>query len=133
MKDLAIFREVVCTMTPDEIRETIKNYPVLISEIERLRKSLGSSQELNGRDFFSSISSGFERKIKRLEQLERNVLAVQRILGSDELTDREWSFLDCLLDGMTITKASDHVCFSNKSGTRCLDSIVNKIVNSQGY
>ncbi|MED3553999.1 hypothetical protein [Cytobacillus praedii] len=118
-------------MTPEEIKETIRDYPRVIKEIQRLRETLNKNHEVPGRNFFISVSSGYERKIKRLEQMERRVLGIQDLIESENLTDREWSFLDCMLSGMSITQASEHLCFSSRSGSRFLENIVSKIIANQ--
>ncbi|EIM05331.1 hypothetical protein A1A1_16745 [Planococcus antarcticus DSM 14505] len=114
-------------MNEEEIRETIKDFKYYTEESKRLYASLGSDA---GIDIFSMNigSSKREDQIRRkLEKMDRKMTALLRALEEAGLTDKEWSIVDCAMEGMSPRKIAPKFNCSHHTIQRHFDSACGKL------
>lgn len=85
-------------MNPEDVKETIRNYDFYLNERERLVTSLGN---LGGGFMGIGLSSKDERVQKRIEKIDRNLSYFEEAMEHAGLTDREWTVVDCSMQGMS--------------------------------
>jgi hypothetical protein len=100
-----------------ELKETIEEYPLRINELE----------------FFCRQDSNFfihDRKTLRIEKFARNIDSLLNLLKDTDLSDKEVTFIDFLLDGMSINEVTKFFSISRSRYYPMLENIINKMVNT---
>lgn len=118
-------------MTPETVRETIRNYQYYLNDFKQLQESLGKSDADGAFNMLGiGLSSREERIARRLEELERRLLTVMQAIDSADLTDREWTMVDSAMDGKSMRWVGKNIFnLSHSTSARILESAVLKIVD----
>lgn len=132
--------------TYNDIRDLIDNYAWMLNEVKRMRRELdngesvkfgvaqldltGASKSNRKTDRVFVDVTLRERQFKRLEKLEEKLNFVETLLNNADLTDKEWTFIDLLLSGESISKAIKIFNLTRSSGSRLLNSIVNRMLKA---
>lgn len=116
-------------MTEEELRQTIKDFKYYSEESKRLHESLGASETI---DIFSMQIGSSKREVqirRKLEKIDRKITMVLQSLEEADLTDKEWSIIDCVMDGMSFRKIALNFGCSKDLIRERFDAACVKLVN----
>lgn len=115
-------------MTPETVKETIQNYRYYFNDYNHLVGSLESTENDSFDLMGMGLSSRDEKVSRRLELLEKKLMIVVEALEYTELTEKEWTVVDWLMEGKSLAWiAREILCLSHTHTVRILLSASKKM------